>query len=102
MITALRLLSIMMVLQTGAAFQPSANTKHIVLLVDERRELPGLAALNADFLRSLKSGSASPLEIYTEEMDLSRRIFGITFAKNTRVRKSMLSSPPWGQLWIFW
>jgi signal transduction histidine kinase len=72
MITALRLLSIMLVLQTGAASQPSANTRHIVLLMDERRELPGLAALNADFLSSLKSGSTNPLEIYTEEMDLSR------------------------------
>jgi hypothetical protein len=45
---------------------------HVLLLFDERTELPGLSILNADFLHSLRSASTDPVEIYTEEMDLSR------------------------------
>jgi signal transduction histidine kinase len=72
MITALRILSVMMILQTGVSSPPPARTRNVVLLFDERTDLPGLSVLNADFLRSLRSGSPGPVEIYTEEMDLSR------------------------------
>jgi len=73
MITTLRLLAVMVILQTGGTYSPPpVETRHILLLFDERTELPGLSVLNADFLRSLRSGSPGPVEIYTEEMDLSR------------------------------
>jgi len=70
--TALRILSVMMFLQTGGTTQPPPTTRHVLLLFDERTELPGLSILNADFLHSLRSASSEPVEIYTEEMDLSR------------------------------
>ena len=50
----------------------SAATRHIVLLFDERVELPGLALLEAEFVHTLRSNSADPVEIYREAMDLSR------------------------------
>ena len=50
----------------------SAATRHIVLLFDERLELPGLSLFDAEFNRSLRSGSSEPVEIYREPMDLSR------------------------------
>jgi len=71
MITAFRLLSVMVILQAGTP-GPPPQTRHVLLLFDERTELPGLSVLNADFLNTLRSGSADPVEIYTEEMDLSR------------------------------
>ena len=70
--TALRILSVMMLLQTGGTTQTPPTTRHVLLLFDERTELPGLSILNADFLHSLRSASSEPVEIYTEEMDLSR------------------------------
>ena len=42
------------------------------MLFDERAELPGLAALDAEFTRELNSGSADRVELYREDMDLSR------------------------------
>jgi signal transduction histidine kinase len=71
MITALRILFFMLIVQAGATPQP-ARTRHIVVLYDERTELPGLSILNVDFLQTLRSASADPIEIYTEQMDLSR------------------------------
>ena len=50
----------------------SAATRHIVLLFDERVELPGLALLEAEFVHTLRSDSPDPIEIYREAMDLSR------------------------------
>ncbi|MDE5455432.1 GHKL domain-containing protein [Bradyrhizobium sp. CSA112] len=50
----------------------SAATRHIVLLFDERVELPGLSLLEAEFVHTLRSSSAEPVEIYREAMDLSR------------------------------
>jgi signal transduction histidine kinase len=72
MVTVFWILSGMAVLQAGLTSSPEPRTRHVVVLYDERTDLPGLAMLNADFQRSLKSGSADPVEIYTEEMDLSR------------------------------
>ena len=72
MMTALRISPAMAIPQAGAATSTEARTRHVVLLVDERTELPGLSVLSADFQHSLKSGSVDPVEIYTEEMDLSR------------------------------
>jgi len=50
----------------------SAATRHIVLLFDERVELPGLSLLEAELVRTLRSNSTEPIEVYREAMDLSR------------------------------
>ena len=50
----------------------SAATRHIVLLYDERIELPGLSLLDNEIVRTLRSGSTEPIEVYREVMDLSR------------------------------
>jgi signal transduction histidine kinase len=50
----------------------SAATRHIVLLFDERVELPGLSLLEAELVGTLRSNSSEPIEVYREPMDLSR------------------------------
>ena len=50
----------------------SAATRHVVLLFDERVELPGLSLLEAELVRTLRSNSSEPIEVYREAMDLSR------------------------------
>ena len=50
----------------------SAAARHIVLLFDERVELPGLSLLEAELVRTLRSNSSEPIEVYREAMDLSR------------------------------
>jgi hypothetical protein len=50
----------------------SFATRRVVLLFDKRPELPGLARLDAEFVRTLVSSSADPIEVYREAMDLSR------------------------------
>jgi PAS domain S-box-containing protein len=49
-----------------------SQTRQIVLLYDERTDLPGLAMLDAGFVRALTSGSPDHVEVYREAMDLSR------------------------------
>jgi signal transduction histidine kinase len=49
-----------------------AATRHVVLLFDERVELPGLSLLDAELVNTLRSNSTEPIEIYREMMDLSR------------------------------
>ena len=46
--------------------------RDVVLLFDERVELPGLSALAAEFVRKLQSNSGEAIEVYREPMDLSR------------------------------
>ena len=50
----------------------SAATRHVVLLFDERVELPGLSLLDAELVRTLRSNFTEPVEVYREAMDLSR------------------------------
>jgi signal transduction histidine kinase len=50
----------------------SAETRRVVLLFDERVELPGLSLLDAEFVRTLQANSTDPIEVYREPMDLSR------------------------------
>jgi signal transduction histidine kinase len=50
----------------------SAAPRNVVLLFDERVELPGLSLLNAEIVRTLEANSAEPIEIFREVMDLSR------------------------------
>src|SRR6186713_2926343 len=58
---------------TGWSTLPAlSQTRQIVLLYDERVDLPGLAILDAGFVRALTAGSPDHVEIYREAMDLSR------------------------------
>ena len=57
---------------TAGLLPVSAATRHVVLLFDERVELPGLSSLDAEFVRTLQSKSGDPVEVYREPMDLSR------------------------------
>jgi signal transduction histidine kinase len=50
----------------------SSATRRVVLLFDERPELPGLAAFDAEFVDKFASGSAEHVEVFREAMDLSR------------------------------
>ena len=45
---------------------------HVVLLYDERVELPGLSLLDTELVNTLRTNSTEPVEIYREVMDLSR------------------------------
>ncbi|MGA8697178.1 MAG: ATP-binding protein [Xanthobacteraceae bacterium] len=56
----------------ASALPASSATRRVVLLFDERPELPGLALLQADLVRTLTSNSTDRIEIYNEAMDLSR------------------------------
>ena len=58
-------------LMASALPAPSA-TRNVMILFDERRELPGPAALEAEFVRTLTSNSPDHIETYRETMDLSR------------------------------
>lgn len=61
-----------LVVWLAGAVPASSTTRHIVLLFDERTDLPGLAALEADLVRTLASNSPDHIEVYSESMDLSR------------------------------
>ena len=50
----------------------SSATRSIVLLFDERPELPGLARLDAEFVEKFTSDSPEPVEFFREAMDLTR------------------------------
>ena len=50
----------------------SAQVRRVVLLYDERTELPGLAVLDATFARTLRRELGDSVEVYREAMELSR------------------------------
>ena len=50
----------------------SSATRRVVLLFDERPELPGLAQFDAEFVDKFVSGSAEHVEVFREAMDLTR------------------------------
>jgi signal transduction histidine kinase len=58
--------------QIAVPLPASSATRHVVMLFDERVELPGLADLEAEFVRTLNSNSPDRIETYRETMDLSR------------------------------
>ena len=70
--TALRLVSIALAVWIGGVLPASSATRSVVLLFDERVELPGLAALEAEFVQTLASNSSDHIETYRETMDISR------------------------------
>ncbi len=67
----LRLASLLVIALAGssAAF---ANTRHVVLVYDERTSLPGMSVLDASLVRTLTGESPEVIEVYREQMDLSR------------------------------
>jgi signal transduction histidine kinase len=70
--TALQVLCTALAVWTAGALPASSATRHVVLLYDERLDLPGLAALDADLGRTLAANSPDRIEVYREEMDLAR------------------------------
>jgi signal transduction histidine kinase len=74
----------------GSTLPVWSATRNVLLLFDERPSLPGLSALDAEFVRALASNhSADRIEIYREAMDLSR--FGSgnyqTFLRDVLLKK---------------
>lgn len=61
-----------LVLTLASSLPASAETRRVVLLFDERVELPGMSRLDAGFVRTLQAKSPDPIEVYREPMDLSR------------------------------
>ena len=70
--TALLAVCMGLTVWAASAVPASSATRRVVLLFDERPELPGLALLQADLVRTLTSNSPDRIEIYNEAMDLSR------------------------------
>ena len=67
----------LLLLTTGAFLFGSSDLAHaqvqrVVVLYDERVELPGLSALDAGLTANLSARSPAQLEIYRETLDLSR------------------------------
>jgi signal transduction histidine kinase len=75
---AMKLRTILLIVCVGLAtsiagcLPVSAATRQVVLLFDERVDLPGLSLLDAELVRTLRSNSTEPIEVYREVMDLSR------------------------------
>jgi hypothetical protein len=61
-----------LMLWIASALSAYSATRRVVLLFGERPDLPALAALQADLIRTLGSNPADRIEIYNEAMDLSR------------------------------
>ena len=70
--TLLRLVCTGLVMLIAGNLPASATPRNIVLLFDERIDLPGLSLLNAEIVHTLEANSSEPIEIFREEMDLSR------------------------------
>lgn len=56
----------------GIASPGAGQRRRVVLLYDERTDFPGLAALNARLTQTLTAALPGGVEVYREEMDLSR------------------------------
>ena len=70
--TALLVVCTALMVWIVTALPAYSATRHVVLLFGERPELPALAVLQADLVRTLSSNSTDSVEIYNESMDLSR------------------------------
>jgi hypothetical protein len=68
---SVRLICAGLMLWLASVSPASAAPKQVVLLYDERTDLPGVSALHASLPRRLTSGPPDSVEIYREEMDLS-------------------------------
>jgi PAS domain S-box-containing protein len=56
----------------AAVSSAASEPRRVVLLYDERTDLPGLSILDASLVQSLTSGPAGSVEVFSEAMDLSR------------------------------
>jgi signal transduction histidine kinase len=70
--TALFAICMALMLWIASALAAHSATRRVVLLFGQRPELPGLALLQADLVRTLTSNSADRIEVYNETMDLER------------------------------
>jgi hypothetical protein len=70
--TALLAVCTALIVFIASAMPAHSATRRIVLLFGERLELPGLALLQANFVRTLTLNSADRIELYNETMDLER------------------------------
>ena len=70
--TTLRFVYAALILWLAGALPASGEPKQVVVLYDERTDLPGVSVLHASLTRRLTSGPPGSVEIYREEMDLSR------------------------------
>jgi PAS domain S-box-containing protein len=70
--TTIRLARAALIVWVAAAVPAFSQTREVVLLYDERTDLPGMAMLDAGFVRTLTSEAPEHVEIYREAMDLSR------------------------------
>lgn len=61
-----------LLLVVGLAAPATAQVRRVVMLYDERTDLPGLAVLDARLSQTLTAGFPGTLEVYREAMDLSR------------------------------
>jgi len=61
----------LLVASLGVASPASSQARHVVVVYDERRDLPGLSMFDAGLVEALAS-STEAVELYREEMDLSR------------------------------
>ena len=59
-------------LLTGGVPPVSSETRRVILLFDERQELPGLAAIDPEFVKALNARPGDRVEIYREQVDASR------------------------------
>ena len=60
------------ILGIASSLPASAATRHVVVLYDERPDLPGLALIDASLSATLASHPGDSVQIFREAMDLSR------------------------------
>ena len=70
--TATQVLCTCLIVWTAGATSAASAARNVVLFFGERLDMPGLAALDADLVSTLKSKSSERIELYREEIDLSR------------------------------
>src|SRR5262249_18070518 len=70
--TALLAICTALIVFIAGALPAYSETRRVVLLFGERPELPGLALLQANLVRTLTSNSADRIEVYNETMDVER------------------------------
>jgi hypothetical protein len=70
--TALSVLCAAVMFWIAVDLPASAATRRVFLLFDERLDFPGLAALDRDLVGTIESNSTDTIQVYREQMDLSR------------------------------
>lgn len=69
---ALQIICGVLVVIVVGVLPASSATRNVLLLFDERLDMPGLATIDADLVRTLTSNSTDTIEVYREAMDLSQ------------------------------